>query len=723
MLTTKIFSRSGAAVLLALFVCAPLAQAEDLLDVYKYARANDARFNAARNEYMALRQALPQARGTYLPNIALSADTIETDQEIISSDNEVFGSGKSTFDTDVYAVTLTQPVFRLSNIVQIKQAGAAVREAYANFVAAEQDLMLRTASAYLGALAAQDNVGLTEAQKKAIERQLKLAEKRLQVGLATITDKHEAKARFEFSRARVIEAESTLDDSYEALAEITGVDRVPLVPLSPDIVLTPPQPASADAWISKALAQNVSLQARKHAMEVARREIQRQRAEYYPTVDLVGSHNRRDTGGSLFGGGSEVETTDVILRLALPIFQGGQTLYRTREASYRFRQAADELEAQRRLVRRQTREAFLGTNTGISKASAFEQSVLSQETALNAKIKGFEAGVGTNLAVLDAQRDLYLAKRDHLQARYDYLLSSLRLKQSAGILSPADLAQVNQMLAGQPVAPGAPGGVDEMPGMPAPVPGVPGGDGLLGPGAAAADPALAPRPGPDADSDVGRLTVVSVGAPSPDTFATEPLMAPDAATSAAPVAPLIGPDVETGESQAEAGPSVAPDKASTMETAATPEFPVQAMGDTQTPRMGPEVISTASPTNAEVTAEASASATSKAELNDEIPAPAVEEQATPLMGPEMIPNDAEFPSQAAAVEITPANPAGYRTRGLVGPDSLAWARISSATAPSPLVDREYRFGPTSAEPEAVESPTPESGSGEVLLGPDLVRVN
>jgi outer membrane protein len=422
------------------------AAAGDLLDVYRLSLINDARMRAARSEYLAAREALPQAKGAYLPNIGLAYDHLETDQEILSAENEVFDSGKSSFPTDHYTLTLTQPIFRYDAWVQMRQASVAVKGALAKYTAAEQELMLRAASTYLDVLAANDALGFARAELRAVKRQLDLARKRMDVGLARVTDVHDAQARYESVRARVVEAENVLDDSFEAMRETTGQSGWVLEPLREEIDLAAPNPADLERWMVTAQAQNLDLEAQRYAVQVAREEVARQRAGHLPTLDFVANHTRHDTGGSLFGGGSDVVTNDLILRLNMPIYAGGQVDSRVREARYRFAQATDELDAQERAVRRETRVAYLGVMSGISKTRALKEAVVAQELALRAKRRGFEAGLNSNLDVLDAERDLHLARRDFAQARYDYLLNSLRLKQAAGNLTPQDLGNVAAML-------------------------------------------------------------------------------------------------------------------------------------------------------------------------------------------------------------------------------------------------------------------------------------
>jgi len=423
-----------------------LAAAPDLVEVYTMALGNDPAYAAAKSENEAVMQSVPEARGGLLPNVGLAAEFTETDQEIISSDNEVFGQGKSSFPTDVFTLSITQPIFRWDQIIALRQAKAGVQEAGVRLIAAEQQLILRTATRYLELLAAKDNLDYARAEQDANKRQLDQITRRKEVGFADATELYESSARYEFARSTVAEAISVVEDRIAALLEITG-DRIEAVdPLKANLPLAAPDPTDVDQWLAKAMEGNLDLQARMHAVDVSSLEIRRQGAAAYPTLDLLLNSERRNAEGSLFGGGSETETTNILLRLEVPLYQGGQVRARKRAASSRYEQAQHFLEQERRAVQRDTRSAYLGVVNGITRVQALEESVKAQTLTLEAKQKGFVAGTNTNLEVLDAQRDLYLVRRDHAQARYDYLVSLLTLKAEVGTLGLEDLEEVNRYL-------------------------------------------------------------------------------------------------------------------------------------------------------------------------------------------------------------------------------------------------------------------------------------
>jgi len=343
-------------------------------------------------------------------------------------------------------MSLTQPIFKLSAWRGYQQAKVKVKQAAAVFGAAEQDLMLRVATAYLSALAARDALGFSQAEREAIKRQLDLVQQRFSSGLVAIANLHDARARYAVKEADVVAASNELDDRLQALREITGKVYARLKPLRDTITLDRPQPNNMDHWVESALRQNLLLEARRHAVEVAQQEIGRQQAGHYPSADLVLTQNRKDTGGSLFGGGSNVETGDVMLRISIPLYSGGLVSALSGEALKRYESAREDLERDARQTERQARAAFQGVTGGVTRVQALAQGVVSAESARELKVEGYKSGLETILQVLDAERDLYAAKRDSARARYDFLLNRLRLKQAVGTLSEADLDAINRML-------------------------------------------------------------------------------------------------------------------------------------------------------------------------------------------------------------------------------------------------------------------------------------
>lgn len=422
------------------------AQGETLLEAYAMARQSDPKFRAVQAEALASGMALDQARAGFLPTVKLDFEQTETRQRILSSKNPIFGTGVTTFPTYSHTLSLNQPIFRKDAIERFAQAQSVVKQAEYTLLAAEQDLQLRTTAAYLVVLAANDSLALAKAEREAVGKVLDLAREKLKMGLGTITSQHDAAARYAVTQAREIEAQNKLRDAHQGLREVTGKLIENVQTLREEFPLEIPEPAVVERWLESALEQNLILRARREAVDVARQEVERQRAGHFPSLNLVASHNRRDAGSTLFGGGSNVETTDLTLRLSVPIYEGGLTSAVTQEAAYRHQKAQEDHEQERRAVERATRASYYGTLGGVSLVQALKQSVVAQQSALDAKLEGHKSGLFALLPVLDAQRDLFLAKRDFAQSRYDYLFSRLRLKQAAGTLSEGDLVDVGATL-------------------------------------------------------------------------------------------------------------------------------------------------------------------------------------------------------------------------------------------------------------------------------------
>lgn len=419
------------------------AQAEDLLAVYQRAVENDPSLRGAHFLHQAAGETVKEARAGLLPEASFDAERIETEQDIKSSDNSVFAQGNTDFPTDTYTLTISQPLLDWAAYVGYKQSKADLLRADAEYLGAQQDLMLQVAERYLSVLAGEDELRFVRAEKAAVARQLKQAKERLGSGMARITDLHDARSRFASVETDEIEAQNELDDRIQALAELTGPRSGDLAKLAETIDLVRPDPESADNWIQSALDQNPRIALQKHSVEVARQEMRRQKAGHYPTLDLTYRMNNRDTDGTLFGGGSEVETTDISLLLNVPIYQGGITSARTKEAAYLYQQAREDLTKEQRAIERETRGAYRGVLSSISRVRSARQFVTSQQLALEARQESLKSGLETAISVLDAERDLYSAKRDYAQARYDYVIDSLRLKHAVGTLQQGDIQAVN----------------------------------------------------------------------------------------------------------------------------------------------------------------------------------------------------------------------------------------------------------------------------------------
>ena len=417
----------GAGALLAASSAA--APAEDLIKVFELAMANDPEFLAIGADHRAAQEILPQARAALQPSVRVTLDTRWNERQ--RSDD---------FRSDSLILSIEHPVYRRDRRIAVEQADSHIARADALYAAARQDLVVRVAERYFGVLEAEDELGFAQATLDAFEQQLAQSRQRFEVGLIAITDVEEAKAGFDLSRAQLIAAQNALDIAREALRETTGAYQERLAPLR-EAHLVMPEPADIDQWTAIALEQNLRLLAAKHDTETARREVERIQAGHSPTLDAVGAFGLNDSksGGAL----GETRRAEAGLRLSLPLYSGGSILSRTREARHLHERSLELLERERRRAQRETRDAYLGVDSGISRVQALEQAVRSSQTAAEAIEAGFQVGTRTSVDVLDAQRDLFRARRDLSEARYRYVLDVLRLKRAAGVLSEEDLQIVS----------------------------------------------------------------------------------------------------------------------------------------------------------------------------------------------------------------------------------------------------------------------------------------
>jgi len=420
--------------------------ADDILKVYEMAIGNDPQFRGADNEQRALRESLSQAYARLMPLINGEVVYGKINQKIVESSNTVFAMGESKYDSTTYTLKLTQPIFRWPLFLELSQAKNLLKRADFDLEFAKQELILRVVQAYFTALASKESLALANAEKADIEVLHERASVKYQSGIAPVTDLYDARARLASANAQVIKAESDYRDALQALQEICNEEFMDLKNLQENLPMEMPVPNDVGHWVKVGLDRNLKLKIQQFDSEVAKIEVDRQSSGHYPTLDVVGRYNRQDTGGSLFGGGSVVDTQDVMLELSVPIFEGGLVQSKTKEAKARSSVAAENLERQRRAVIRQVNATYDGIKTARSRADALEKSIESQSYVLAAKEQGYRSGIYTSLAVLDASRDLYILRRDYAQSRYDYVFNTLRLKQAIGTLGDADLIIVNNWL-------------------------------------------------------------------------------------------------------------------------------------------------------------------------------------------------------------------------------------------------------------------------------------
>jgi outer membrane protein len=443
---------------LTLFLCgiAGAAHAEDLLQIYQMAVTNDPSLKSFEANNQAAHESLNRSFANFLPKIGVSGGYTDTTTDstndvttvirdpitgdIISSATRGVTTQRSNNST-FYSVDLNQPLYNRSYPLLYSQNKKFIAQSDADMLTARQDLIFRVANAYFAVLGALDNLDFSEAEQKAIGRQLDQTKQRFDVGLVAITDVHEAQARYDTAVARGIEAQNALNDKIEALRAITGKYHETLAPLAEETPLLRPEPDDIDQWTKAALEQNLAIQSQQQVVEQLRDSVRLQRADYFPTIGFNARH-----GSSEDANGYSSDSTSFSVNLSLELYSGGRTKSGVRQSLFDLQQSQELLEERRRSTQQNVRSAFLGITSGVSRVKAFKQALLSSESRLRASEAGFEVGTRTTVDVLDARQDLFGAERDYARSRYEYILNTLRLKLASGQLSDSDIALVNTWL-------------------------------------------------------------------------------------------------------------------------------------------------------------------------------------------------------------------------------------------------------------------------------------
>lgn len=425
----------------------PLPTKTDLISVYKDAVDNNADLAAAQADYLARKEAVPQARSGLLPQINAGADMGNT-RTALDEPNVTLNRS-----SQVIQATLSQPLFRADRWFQLKAAENVTEQAQLEFSATQQALILQTAETYFGVLRAQDNLAASKAEEAAFKRQLDQSNERFDVGLSDKTDVLESQASYDTSRANRMVAEQRVDDAFQALVTLTNREYSALEGILHSMPVVAPIPNDAKAWVDTSVQQNLNLQASNYAVDAAEETLRQRKAGHLPTVDAVAQYQKGDNDALGFTNspgtthyGKWVDQSSIGVQLNVPIYSGGLTSSQVREAYQRLSQSEQLRESQRRQVVQDARNQHRAVNTDVEQVKARRQAIISNQSSLEATEIGYQVGTRNIVDVLDAQRSLYSAVRDYNNTRYDYILDNLRLKQTAGTLAPSDLQALSAFL-------------------------------------------------------------------------------------------------------------------------------------------------------------------------------------------------------------------------------------------------------------------------------------
>ena len=423
--------------------------AENLIDIYNEALKNDPTYRAAEYSYLADKELVVQGRSALLPSLTLSGSTNWNEYYQDKQLQQSYNSFSST-------ARLSQPLFRLDSWFQYKQSKSLTNAAEAEFAYEQQNLLVRTAELYFGVLREIDNINAAISEEKAIKKQLDQAKQRYEVGLSAITGVQEAQLAYDISKASRINAEGRLLSAREALNALIGREIFSLNELGDGLLIENPDPKSKEEWVDLALKNNYQLKAAYLRKNAAKNNARSAASNHLPKIDIVGSKSESETnqfnyeGFDINGQGIPVpEVTgrrNYVIQFSMPIFQSGAVSSRRKQAYAQYeRSNENSMFAQRRVIQ-EVRSGYSNVVTLVANVTAQKQAVISATSALEATQVGYKVGTRNVVDLLQAEKNLYSAEKNLSNAKYDYILAKLKLNLAAGIISPGDLVNINNLL-------------------------------------------------------------------------------------------------------------------------------------------------------------------------------------------------------------------------------------------------------------------------------------
>ena len=442
--------------LILIICCATIASpawSEGIYDVYLVAVEEDPILGAASASLQINKERLPQARSALLPSIGGSVSTSNTTVDLPDAVDQnplspTFGQNypSQKYNDHGWNAQLRQSVFNPTTWFAVGSASSSVQAAQHEFKSQQQELIIRVLQAYLNILRAQDRLDTTKAEITAVKRQLEQVQQRFDVGLVAITDVLDSQAAYDNAVVRGIQAEGDYAISFETLSTLTGRSYESLNRLDESLPIVDPNPSQEDEWVNTALENNYGVKAARAQLKAARRDKRAKQSSHLPTVDATVTQVESVTGGRNFLGADTTQSTVYGLQLSWPLYTGGLTRSRVRQANATAEQASELLLSQQLNVTRDTRNLYKSVTTDVVRVQARLKAIRSSQSALEATETGYEVGTRNIVDVLQAQQRLFGSQFDYADSRYTYLLNLMRLKQSAGTLSEADLKELNSYM-------------------------------------------------------------------------------------------------------------------------------------------------------------------------------------------------------------------------------------------------------------------------------------
>ncbi|UVL21864.1 TolC family outer membrane protein [Pseudomonas sp. B21-023] len=414
--------------------------------VYEQALRRDPTYLAAFKAREAGQEYRAIGRAGLLPSLSYSYNKGRNDSEVRYLGDSRRQKEDRTYNSMGSTFILQQPLFDYEAYSSYRKGVAQALFADESFRDQSQQLLVRVMTSYTQALFAQDQIAISVASKQAYRQQFQQNQRLFDAGEGTRTDILEAQARYELADAEEIKARNEQDAALRELGALIGEPAVrveDLAPLRLGFALPVVDPSGYEAWQERALANNPQLASSRQALEVARYEVERNRAGHLPKVTAFATSRRQESdSGNTYN--QRYDTNTVGIEVSVPIFAGGGVLASTRQASRHLEQAEYELDGNTRSALIELRKQYNACQSGASQLRAYERALVAAEALVVSTRKSVQGGERVNLDVLNAEQQLATTRRDLAQARYDYLLAWIKLHYQAGVLSETQLARVDE---------------------------------------------------------------------------------------------------------------------------------------------------------------------------------------------------------------------------------------------------------------------------------------
>ena len=438
--------------------------ADDLLSILQLALDNDPTLRQAEASYRENRESMIQSRSSLLPSLVIGGSTsrltsgptdsnypmiTDPDTGVTSIVRQEDHSFRPGINNHSWGMNLTQSVVNLASWYNFQSAKERDKAAAVNLAAQEQELIMRVAAAYFDVLRAIDTLDTNVQEEEAALRSLEQTRQREEVGLVAITDVYDSQAAYDLAQNTTILQQDILQSRYEALEAITGRAHPSIEVLREDFPIVQVE-VSLSEWERQAENSSLQIAAAEYNLEASRKNLKARQSDHLPTIDFTGNFGHSVTApinsqGIQIGGGAS-DRTSLALSLSIPLYSGGAVSSRRRAAEYNIITARESLNLTQRQLTQNIRNAYRRVNTDVLVIAQRQQSITSAQSALDATELGAEVGTRNIVEVLLARENLFRALRQYADARYNYVLDSLILRQVAGVLTPQDIIELNAWL-------------------------------------------------------------------------------------------------------------------------------------------------------------------------------------------------------------------------------------------------------------------------------------